>query len=74
MNRFAKNLSQADRIVRAAVGVVFLLIGLSPNLTPGGSTAMLILAALFLITAAVSYCPLYALFNFSTERNKTGTP
>lgn len=71
MNRLAKNLSQPDRIVRTVVGAVFLLIGISPNLSPAGSTFALILAAFFLITAAVSYCPLYAVFNFSTDGNKT---
>jgi len=74
MNRLAKNLSQAERVVRAVVGVVFLFIGLSPSLSPAWSTIMLVLAAFVLITAAVSYCPLYTLFNFSTERSKTNNP
>lgn len=65
-----KNMSQGDRIMRAVLGVLFLLIGLSTAISTGWSTFFLILAAYALITAALAYCPGYALFGFSTDPHR----
>lgn len=64
-------MSQGDRIMRAVLGVLFLLIGLSTAISTGWSTFFLILAAYALITAALAYCPGYALFGFSTNPDQT---
>lgn len=67
MDKLEKNTSQADRIMRTVLGVIFLLIGLSTTLTAGWSTFFLLLAAYSFITAALAYDPIYALFRFSSN-------
>lgn len=62
------NLGKTDRAVRILAAVV--LVGLVvAGIIPGGVAAIIawILAAILLLTSFISFCPLYALFNFSTE-------
>lgn len=60
------NESNIDRIIRAVAGVVLLYLGLGGAL--GGTLAVVvdIIGVILLLTAAVGFCPLYRLFNFST--------
>ncbi len=59
------NESNTDRIVRAVVGIVLLYLGLGVF---SGPLAIVvdILGVVMLATAALGFCPLYALINFST--------
>jgi hypothetical protein len=61
-----KNMSSVDRIVRlvlvALVAVLYFM-----NVISGTLALVLgIIAVIFLVTSLVSFCPLYALFGFST--------
>jgi hypothetical protein len=63
-----KNIGSADRIIR-----VILAIGIAALYYSGiisGTTAIILLvfAAIFLLTSAVSFCPLYLPFGLSTLR------
>lgn len=62
------NLGKTDRAIRilAAVVLVALVVG---GIIPAGVAAIIawILAAILLLTSFISFCPLYALFNISTE-------
>jgi hypothetical protein len=63
-----QNESIADRIVRISVSVVPLTLGL---FSPGTVTLRLILVILgtyVLFTGVTGFCPLYALFHFTTKR------
>ena len=59
------NESNVDRIIRAVAGVVLLALGFG---ILGGALAIVadVLGVVFLATAAIGFCPLYALVNFST--------
>lgn len=62
------NLGSADRKLRAfVVAPVLVVAGLLAG--PGGWLAIVLyaLAAVMLATAAVSFCPLYAVFGFRTS-------
>jgi Flp pilus assembly protein TadB len=61
-----KNMGTTDRIVRLVVAVVFAWLYFS-GLVPGVyGTVLLVLGIVFALTSAVSFCPLYLPFGFST--------
>ena len=59
------NESNLDRMIRAAVGVVLLYLGFA---VLGGPMAIVaeVVGVVLLATAAIGFCPLYALFKLST--------
>jgi hypothetical protein len=62
------NLGTTDRIVRVGIAV---LLGIGAGLAGLGSVGgiiLLVLAAVMLVTSAVSFCPLYLPFGFSTRK------
>jgi len=68
------NLGTIDSVIRIAIGAV--IIGLYfANIVSGLlAIALLVLAAILMITSVVSFCPIYAAFGLSTikkENKKT---
>ena len=61
------NIGKSDRIIRAIVGVIALLVAL---VWAGGALQIVlwILGGILLLTAIVGLCPLYSIFHFSTKR------
>jgi hypothetical protein len=59
------NESNTDRIIRAVAGAILLYLGFG---VLGGSLAIVtdVLGVVLLATAAIGFCPLYALLKFST--------
>jgi hypothetical protein len=60
------NESNVDRIIRAVVGVVLLYLGLGGVLVGALAIVADALGVVLLLTGAVGFCPLYAIFKFST--------
>ena len=60
------NESNIDRIIRAVAGVVLLYLGFGGVL--GGALGVVadVLGVVLLLTGAVGFCPLYAMFKFNT--------
>jgi hypothetical protein len=63
------NESNMDRIIRAVVGVVLLFLGLGGTLTGSWAIVADVLGAIMLLTAAIGFCPLYAVVKFSTRKS-----
>jgi hypothetical protein len=61
-----KNMSNIDRIIRTILAVIFAVLFFGHVVTGWLGIILLILAVVFLVTAAISFCPLYALFKIST--------
>lgn len=61
----ARNESKLDRIVRAVSGVALIGAGVAVG---GGALSVVLyaLAGILLVTAAVGFCPLYALLHLNT--------
>jgi hypothetical protein len=57
-----------DRIVRVLLGIALLFLGLGGALTGGLGVVAVIFGITFLVTGLVGWCPLYALFKFSTQK------
>ena len=66
-----KNVGRADKIVRFVLAAIF--VGLILTGTVSGIFAVIlgILAAIFVVTSLVSFCPLYYPFKLSTRKEKS---
>jgi hypothetical protein len=63
------NESNVDRIIRVVVGIVLLFLGFGGALTGSLAVVANVLGVVMLLTAAIGFCPLYAVFKFSTLKN-----
>jgi hypothetical protein len=61
-----KNMGFADRIIRLALAVLAVGLYLGNIITGTVGIVLIILAAVFVFTSLVSFCPLYTLFGLST--------
>ena len=69
-----RNESTLDRRLRALVGALLLLALFVPGLPLLAIVALIAVGAILLATAALGFCPLYALFGLSTcPLERTGT-
>jgi hypothetical protein len=65
--RFGPNESTADRIIRIAFGVILAAAALAGVVAGTLAVAVWVVAAILVVTGVVGFCPLYALFRFSTR-------
>lgn len=63
MNRNESNL---DRIVRLVIAAVAVGAAAAVGIGTVGGIVLLVVAAVMVVTAAVGFCPLYAVFGVST--------
>ena len=61
-----KNMNSLDRVVRILLAVAFAVLYFTGTVTGTIGLVLLVLGGVFLFTALVSYCPLYAIFGIST--------
>lgn len=61
------NLSNIDRVVRVVLAAIFAYLYFGGIVTGALGITLVILGVVFLLTAVVSFCPIYALFKFSTK-------
>ncbi len=61
-----KNMGSADKIIRIIVAVVLAILSYTGVLSGTLGIIALVLAAVFVLTSAMSFCPLYAIFGMST--------
>jgi Protein of unknown function (DUF2892) len=64
------NMGSTDRILRALVAVVIAILYFTGTITGTLGIVLLVLAAVFLLTSVVSFCPLYAPLGISTCKKK----
>ena len=63
------NESNTDRIIRAVAGVVLAVLYFANVVSGTLGVILLVVGAILLVTAATGFCPLYALFKFSTKKS-----
>ena len=61
-----KNMSGVDRIIRLLIAAVFAILYFTGTVTGLVGWILLALAVIFVLTSAVSFCPLYTLLGIST--------
>ena len=62
-------MSNLDRIIRVVIAAVFAYLYFGGIVTGVLGIVLLVLAAVFLLTAIIAFCPLYWPFKFSTYKN-----
>lgn len=65
-----KNMGQIDRIIRTVVAVVFIVLFFTKVVSGTLGIILLVLGAVFLITSAISFCPLYLPLGLKTTCEK----
>lgn len=63
-----RNMSNLDRIVRTVIAVLFAYLYFGGIVTGLLGIVLLVIGAVFLLTAIFAFCPLYAPFKFSTYK------
>lgn len=61
------NINQYDRIIRAILGIALILAGLLMA-TATLQIVLIVVGVILLATAAINFCPIYRIFNFSTKK------
>ena len=63
-----KNLGNADRIIRLCIAGLLAVLWFQNIITGTWGIVALAVAAVFVLTSLVSWCPLYALFGFRSSK------
>lgn len=63
-----RNLSNTDRIARVVLAAVFAYLYFGGIVAGITGVVLAVLGAIFLFTAVIAFCPLYAPFKFSTYK------
>jgi len=64
-----RNMSNIDRIIRLVLAALFGYLYFGGIVTGAFGIVLVVLGAVFLITAVIGFCPLYAPFKFSTYKS-----
>lgn len=65
-----KNMGTADRVIRFIIAAVIGVLYYTGTISGTLGIVLLVLAAVFVLTSFVSFCPLYIPFGISTCPNK----
>ena len=63
-----KNMGTIDKAVRILAAVVIAILYFMGNITGTAAIILLVVAAIFILTSFMSFCPLYAPFGISTRK------
>ncbi len=66
-----KNMGNTDRIIRFIIAAIIAVLYFNGTITGTLGIILMVLAAVFVITSFVSFCPLYAPFGLSTCKTKS---
>ena len=61
-----KNMGSADRIIRLILAAVLVLLAYTGVVNGTLEIIAIVLAAVFVLTSLISFCPLYAIFGMNT--------
>ncbi|HEY8688857.1 MAG TPA: DUF2892 domain-containing protein [Chitinophagaceae bacterium] len=64
-----KNMGSTDKIIRIILAVGLGVLYFTHVVTGGVGIALLVVAAIFLITSFISFCPLYSIFGLTSKKN-----
>lgn len=63
-----RNMSDIDRIARVVLAALFAYLYFGGIITGTLGIVLVVLGAVFLLTAVIAFCPLYVPFKFSTYK------
>jgi hypothetical protein len=65
-----KNIGTTDKIVRYLIAAIICILYLTNVITGTLSIVLLVVAAVLILTSLFSFCGIYAIFGFSTDKPK----
>ena len=65
-----KNMGTIDRVVRTLLAIVVLVLYLTDKISGSVAIILGIFAVIFVLTSAISFCPLYLPLKISTRRKQ----
>ena len=65
-----KNMGSADRIIRMIVAAIIVVLYMTKIISGTTGIILIALAAVFLLTSFISFCPLYRVAGLSSLRKK----
>jgi uncharacterized MAPEG superfamily protein len=65
-----KNMGTVDKVIRIVIAVIFVVLFLTHVVTGTLGYILLALAAIFVITSLISFCPLYLPFKINTGKKE----
>ncbi|MBN1790405.1 MAG: DUF2892 domain-containing protein [Bacteroidales bacterium] len=65
-----KNMGSTDKTIRLLAALVIVILAFAKVITGVWAVVLLVLAAVFVITSLVSFCPLYLPFGMNTGKKK----
>lgn len=63
-----KNMGTIDRLVRTIIAIAIIILYFTGQITGTAAIILGILAVVFLLTSAVSFCPLYVPLKINTNK------
>jgi hypothetical protein len=63
-----KNMGLADRVIRLLVAIVISGLYFANQISGLTAIVLLVMAAVFVLTSFISFCPVYLPFKFSTRK------
>lgn len=61
-----KNMGKTDKLIRITLGLIFIALYFAGTVTGTLGVVLLILGGVFILTSAISFCPLYTLVGINT--------
>ncbi len=65
-----KNMGTADKLIRLIVAAILVILYFSGVVTGTIGIVLLVLAAVFVLTSIISFCPLYLPIGLNTAKKK----
>lgn len=65
-----KNMGSFDKALRIIIALVFIVLYVTNVISGTLGIILLVLAAVFVLTSFISFCPLYTLFGINTCKTK----
>lgn len=62
------NMGTADRVIRILVALIIAALYFSHQISGTAAIILMVLAAVFILTSFISFCPLYLPFGISTRK------
>ena len=64
------NMGTLDKAIRIIITIVFATLYITKTVEGTLGMILLVLGGVFLLTSIINFCPLYAIFGWSTTKNK----
>jgi hypothetical protein len=65
-----KNMGAIDKVIRILIAVVIAILFFTKVITGTLGIVLMVLAAVFVLTSLISFCPLYLPFGINTGKKK----